>query len=279
MTNWLSPGNTAVITGGASGIGLAAAERFAGAGMNVVLADLDQDQLAQAESSLASVAKGSVDTFVTDVSEYAAMESLRDFVLDTTGAPHCLMNNAGTSIRQTTPWEDLASFKRQIEINFWGVVHGCHAFLPHMLADAGPAAVINTGSKQGLTKPPGNYAYNISKTSVIAYTESVAYALRQIEGCAVSAHLLIPGFTYTGMISKFLPEKPDGAWVPEEVVQFMLHAIENKDFYILCPDNETPRELDERRLQWNADDIISNRPALSRWHPEFSAAYQDFVDE
>ena len=67
------------------------------------------------------------------------------------------------------------------------------------------------------------------------------------------------------------------AWWPEQVVEFMLEALERGDFYILCPDEETPRWVDEKRIQWTADDLIQNRPALSRWHPDYAAAFEAFV--
>jgi NAD(P)-dependent dehydrogenase (short-subunit alcohol dehydrogenase family) len=133
--------------------------------------------------------------------------------------------------------------------------------------------VINTGSKQGITKPPGNYAYNLSKAGVLAYTESVAHALRQIEVCKLTAHLLVPGFVYTPMVSRFIPEKPPFAWTAAQTVDFMLPCLDRGDFYILCPDNEATRAIDEKRVQWNADDIVKNRPALSRWHPEYKDAF------
>ena len=148
-----------------------------------------------------------------------------------------------------------------------------------MLEAGEAAAVINTGSKQGITNPPGNYAYNLSKAGVKAYTESVAHALRQLDGCPVSAHLLIPGFTYTGMIARFFKEQPPGAWSPDQVVDFLLDALARGDFYVLCPDNETPRALDEKRIQWNTDDLLRSRSALSRWDPAYEAAYQAFVDD
>lgn len=277
MTQWMSPGHTAVITGGASGIGLAAATRFAAEGMNVVLADLDADRLASAAATIHAADGASILTAATDVTDIDQLEKTRDLALRAFGRVDCLMNNAGASLRQGRPWEDLDAFKRQIDINFWGVVNGCHTFLPSMLTNETPAAVINTGSKQGITKPPGNFAYNISKTGVIAYTESIAHALRDIDSCPLRAHLLIPGFTYTGMISRFLPEKPDSAWTPEDVIEFMLDGVANDDFYILCPDHETPRELDEKRIRWNMNDIIENRPALSRWHPDFKDDYESFV--
>jgi hypothetical protein len=72
-------------------------------------------------------------------------------------------------------------------------------------------------------------------------------------------------------------KKPDGAWTAEQVVDFLLDSLMRGDFYILCPDNAVPRELDERRMQWSIDDIIKNRPALSRWHPDFEAEFAAYV--
>ena len=179
----------------------------------------------------------------------------------------------------TKPWEDLDAFNALVSVNLMGVLHGCHAFMPGMLAHGEAAAVINTGSKQGITRPPGNYAYNLSKAGVLAYTESIAHALRQEEDCQVSAHLLIPAFVYTPMISAFIPQKPPFAATAEETVDFMMASLEKGDFYILCPDNETPRPLDEKRIQWTADDLINNRPALSRWHPDFEAEFKAFMED
>ena len=278
MTEWLRAGNTAVITGGASGIGRAAAQYYAAQGMNLVIADLHQSELEDAKQSIQPQQGASIQTCVTDVSDFSQVEKLRDFALAEFGSVQCLMNNAGASVHRGKPWENLKQFKLQIEINFWGVVHGCQAFLPSMLANKSASTVINTGSKQGITKPPSNHAYNISKAGVIAYTESIAHALREIENCPVTAHLLIPGFTYTGMISKFVPEKPESAWTPEQVVEFMIDSLARGDFYILCPDNETPRRLDEKRILWSAEDIIRNRPALSRWHADYKADYEAFVE-
>jgi hypothetical protein len=189
------------------------------------------------------------------------------------------MNNAGIGRMGTRPWEDIDAFKQMLDINLMGVVHGCHAFIPSMLAHGESAAVINTASKQGITRPPGNYAYNLSKAGVLAYTESVAHAFRNEEGCRISAHLLVPGFVYTPMVSRFIPQKPPFAATAEETVDYMMTRLGEGDFYIICPDNETPRSLDEKRVQWTADDIIKNRPALSRWHPDYEAEYAAFVKD
>jgi hypothetical protein len=108
-------------------------------------------------------------------------------------------------------------------------------------------------------------------------TEGLAYSLRQIDGCQVTAHLLIPGFTYTGMMKRHFPTKPAGAWEPAQVVDALFAGLAVGSFYILCEDDETPRALDEKRILWSAGDIVHDRPALSRWHPDFKAAFETFV--
>lgn len=276
--NWLKAGNTAVVTGAAGGIGLESAKRFAEAGMNVVLVDMKEEALKDAEVALSGGA-GTVIAKPCDVSDFEAMKALATEVEDQFGKVHVLMNNAGVGRMGTKPWEDLDAFHALVSINLMGVLHGCHAFMPGMLAHGEAGAVINTGSKQGITRPPGNYAYNLSKSGVLAYTESIAHALRQEEDCQISAHLLVPAFVYTPMVAAFIPQKPPFAATAEETVDFMMTSLETGDFYILCPDNETPRPLDEKRIQWTADDIIKNRPALSRWHPDYEAAFKAFIED
>ena len=85
------------------------------------------------------------------------------------------------------------------------------------------------------------------------------------------------GFTYTGMIKRFLKEKPAGAWLPEQVADHLLDAMARGDFYVLCPDNDVTPEMDHRRIEWTARDMIENRPALSRWHPDYEAAFEAFM--
>jgi NAD(P)-dependent dehydrogenase (short-subunit alcohol dehydrogenase family) len=135
----------------------------------------------------------------------------------------------------------------------------------------------NTGSKQGITQPPGNTAYNVSKAAVKALTEGLAHTLREKTGERVTAHLLIPGFTFTGMTRQRMAEKPPAAWNPEQVVDFMFTRLEAGDFYILCPDNEVTREVDEKRMAWGLGDLIENRPALSRWHPAWRDRFAAFM--
>jgi len=276
MIPWLAKDKTAVVTGGASGIGLAAARRLLTNGMNVVIADRDEAALGAAAEALPSTA-GRLEALPCDVSIYENMERLRTRVIDQFGAVHCLMNNAGAALGRPEPWEDIAAWKQQVDINLWGIVHGCQAFVPIMQDSNQPAAIINTGSKQGITNPPGGYAYNLSKAGVLAYTQSLAHALRKQAESLISVHLLVPGFTYSNMVARFVPEQPPSAWTPDQVAHYMLRSIEQGDFYILCPDNDTPRALDNARIQWNADDIIKNRPALSRWHPDYIAEYEAFI--
>jgi short-subunit dehydrogenase len=147
-----------------------------------------------------------------------------------------------------------------------------------MIARGKPGLIINTGSKQGITTPPGDPAYNVSKAGVKAFTEALQHELRNAAGSQLSAHLLIPGFVFTGLTARGRTEKPAGAWTPEQTVDFMLERVSAGDFYILCPDNDVPRSLDEKRILWAAGDIVENRPALSRWHPDFANAFAAFVE-
>jgi short-subunit dehydrogenase len=146
-----------------------------------------------------------------------------------------------------------------------------------MIERGRPGLIINTGSKQGITTPPGDPAYNITKAGIKAFTEALQHELRNAPGNKITAHLLIPGFVFTGLTAGNRTEKPAAAWTPEQTVDFMLRRIDAGDFYILCPDNDVPRQLDERRILWAAGDIVENRPALSRWHPDFKDAFAAFV--
>ncbi len=272
-----SPGNVAVVTGAASGIGKAAARRFASLGMKVVLADLDSPALASAADEVATLAGSAHNTLAlpTDVSRMTDLVLLREATFERFGGVAVLMNNAGVGNNPGLPWENSAAWKALFDVNLWGVVHGVEAFVPSLIEAGKPAVVINTGSKQGITSPPGNAAYNMSKAALRNYSESLAHALRNTAGGHVSAHLLIPGFTFTGMSGG--NDKPAAAWTSAQVVDFMLEGLTRGDFYILCPDNAVERAVDERRMQWSIDDIIQNRPALSRWHPDFEAAFAAYM--
>src|ERR1700726_748 len=275
----MSPNNVAVVTGGGSGIGLAAAMRFARLGMKVCIADLGTNRLAEAEAKLVSAAPaGSADIMVTavDVSRIEDVSELEIAVRERFGGTDILMNNAGIQ-PGSEMFGPLENWQRILAVNLWGVIHGSQTFAPRMIERGHPGLIINTGSKQGITTPPGDPAYNVSKAGVKAFTESLQHELRNAAGGRISAHLFIPGFVFTGLTAKGRTEKPAGAWTPEQTVDFMIERVAAGEFYILCPDNDVPRQLDERRILWAAGDIVENRPALSRWHPDYAAAFAAFV--
>jgi NAD(P)-dependent dehydrogenase (short-subunit alcohol dehydrogenase family) len=277
----MSPNHVAVITGGASGIGLAAATRLAELGMEVCIADLGADRLKQAETKLASVAPGGAANIMAaavDVSRADDVAGLESAVQKRFGGTDILMNNAGIQpgSKMFGPSEN---WQRILAVNLWGVIYGSQVFAPHMIERGQAGLIINTGSKQGITTPPGDPAYNVSKAGVKAFTEALAHELRNTPGCRISAHLMIPGFVFTGLTSRGRSEKPAAAWTAEQTVDFMIERIDASDFYILCPDNDVPRRLDERRILWAAGDIVDNRPALSRWHPDHAEAFAAFVKD
>ena len=263
----IRPGRTAVITGAASGIGLAAARHLRAAGMELALLDLPGDRLAAAASDLSARA------FPLDVADRAAMASAGQAVARDLPPVTFLFANAGMGL-PSTALADPGAWDRTLAVNFGGILNAAQAFAPAMLAHGEPGAVVCTGSKQGITLPPGNPAYNVSKAAVKAYAELLAHELRSLPGARVTAHLMIPGWVHTGLTAAQGAPKPPGAWTPDEAVTFMLTRLAAGDFYILCPDNEVPRTLDERRIAWAAGDLIENRPALSRWHPDWSDRFK-----
>jgi NAD(P)-dependent dehydrogenase (short-subunit alcohol dehydrogenase family) len=269
----IAPGQTAVITGAASGIGLAAAKALSAIGMSIAMIDLPGPALEKAAATL----PGARD-FPVDVSDQKGVTAVAETVAAEMPPVTLLFNNAGLGI-PSSALGVRAAWDRTIAVNFGGILTVAQAFVPAMLAHGMSAAVINTGSKQGITLPPGNPAYNVSKAAVKAYTELLAHELRNVPGSRVSAHLMIPGWVHTGMTAASGAPKPDGAWTPEQAVTFMLDSLARGDFYILCPDNDVPRALDERRIAWAAGDLIENRPALSRWHPDWAEAFKSSIGD
>jgi NAD(P)-dependent dehydrogenase (short-subunit alcohol dehydrogenase family) len=275
----MSPNNVAVITGGASGIGLAAAMRFARSGMNVCIADHDAARLTEAGRQLSAISNaGAANVMVkaVDVSCIEDVSELEQSVRERFGGTDVLMNNAGIQ-PGSQMFGPLQNWQRILSVNLWGVIHGSQVFAPGMIGRGRRGLIINTGSKQGITTPPGDPAYNVAKAGVKAFTEALQHELRNAAGGKISAHLFIPGFVFTGLTAHGRTEKPAAAWTPEQTVDFMIERVEAGDFYILCPDNDVPRSLDERRILWAAGDIVENRPALSRWHPDYAAAFAAFV--
>jgi NAD(P)-dependent dehydrogenase (short-subunit alcohol dehydrogenase family) len=275
----IAAGRTAVVTGAASGVGRAAALRFAGLGLNVVMADRDEAALAQAARIVSAAATGGAraEMAPTDVSDFDQVRRLRDFALERFADVAVLMNNAGIG-GGGHAFANRAGWARLLAVNLGGVVNGVQAFAQPMIDQNRPALIVNTGSKQGITTPPGDTAYNVSKAGVKVLTEGLQHTLREIPGCRVSAHLLVPGFTFTGMTRRSA-EKPPGAWTADQVVDFALERLAAGDFYILCPDNEVTREIDNARIAWAAQDITENRPPLSRWQADWKDAFAAYMEK
>lgn len=270
---------TALITGGASGIGLAVAQKCLGHGMKVLIADRNATQLAAAKQASGD-ALSTVEMDVAREEDWAKLQRRVDtdfkgvhlfkatntIVLAdiTSGRLDFLFLNAG--IQPSSGWDSTASFRTIFDANFYGVVNGIAAFLPTVKATPDSAIVV-TGSKQGITNPPGNPAYNASKSAVKTMTEHLSYDLK---GTDTSIHLLVPGWTFTGLGGAAAGgEKPAAAWTAQQVAEYLEEKMAKDEFYILCPDNEVTEEMDAKRMTWATQDLVQRRPPLSRWRQEF----------
>ena len=271
------PNAVAVITGGASGIGLATAQRLAAMGLRLVIVDVREALLEPAAEQLRQLGAPEVMASSTDVSDREALVELETLVAERFGGTDILMNNAGIQPGSSL-LDDPENWLRILGVNLGGIVYGTQVFVPRMIERGRPGLVINTGSKQGITTPPGDPAYNVSKSGVKTFTEALAHELRNTEGHQLTAHLLIPGFVFTDLTRGSRTEKPAGAWTPEQTAEFLFQSLERGDFYILCPDNDVSRKLDEKRMAWAIGDIIENRPPLSRWHPDYAESFNLYID-
>jgi NAD(P)-dependent dehydrogenase (short-subunit alcohol dehydrogenase family) len=313
LRNLIKPGNTAVVTGASSGIGRAACLYFAKNGMNVFMVDIDAHDLAIAQKVCKAAAvegknNSNIEQYilaeVIDVSNSTAMDALAKQVFNTTGGKcHILMNNAGIGLGGNS-LTDITTVERVMAVNTYGPIHGCTSFIPLMIKQYPEhGMIINTGSKQGITMPPGNLTYNMSKAALKVYTEGLEYELmlqRKAGLCNIRAALLIPGWVNTSILLKsereqaksngvkfdsdqtfFHEDKPAaGAWMPSQVVDFMISELENPEkFYIVCPDNDVDRHTDNLRMIWTSQDIVLDRPPLSRWHPNYKERYQEFLEQ
>ncbi|GAA5826489.1 hypothetical protein JCM11251_002393 [Rhodosporidiobolus azoricus] len=280
----LARGNVAVVTGATlGGIGwetsLILLQRF---GLYVVLADISKAGLqATAEELIAlGIPETQFETRVVDVADAKDVSDLADTVFSTKGKVDFLFLNAGIQLPSKSFGGDLDAWAKTLGVNLMGVIHGQQYFVERMVAQQTPAAVVITGSKQGITNPPGNPAYNASKAAVKSLSEGLAHALL---GTQVSAHLLVPGWAHTKLAAGTGEERPDpskkpaGAWTAAQVAEELFSRMD--EFYIICPDNDVKFELDKARMQYNLDDILLKRPALSRWNPEFAEQYNKFVAE
>ncbi|KAM0752955.1 NAD(P)-binding protein [Meredithblackwellia eburnea MCA 4105] len=285
----LRPAASAVITGAAVGgigasVALLLAKRY---NMHLLLADISSTGLAKTLDYLVAhgVQEQQVTTRVTDVSIPQDMFDLADYAFQHSPDHKVdfLFLNAGAAYKSKdfAPGGDLDNWLKTMSVNFGGVLNGTQAFVQRMVDQGSPAAVVVTGSKQGITQPPGNPAYNVSKSAVKSLTESLAHSLIPT---SVTAHLLVPGYTYTKITTGSGPDmapdiakKPAAAWHPDQVAEELFARLD--EFYIICPDNDVDWALDSARMAWNADDILKKRPALSRWHPEHKDAFAKFVED
>ena len=308
LTSLMQPGNTAVVTGASSGIGKAACLKFASYGMNVWMIDIDEKELSTAQqlvqeqhchSKHSSNSTQFIKAEVVDVSDSTAMRLLAEMVFGATGKCHIVMNNAGIGLGGNS-MTDISLIQKVMNVNTYGPIHGCLAFVPLMKASGEPGIIINTGSKQGITMPPGNLCYNMSKAALKVYTEGLEHEFmvaRTTNHGKLRAVLLIPGWVNTSIALKskryqaeqkhetfdddeafFHQGKPHAdAWMPHQVIDFMQTEIDQGRFYIVCPDNDVDRETDNLRMTWTMQDITQNRPPLSRWHPDYKDQFTEYL--
>ncbi|MGH2363968.1 MAG: SDR family NAD(P)-dependent oxidoreductase [Chloroflexota bacterium] len=278
----LAAGQVAVVTGGASGIGLGLSTRFAEAGLKVVLADVEQPALDTAVHTLA--ARGyEVLGVETDVSSAESVQALADAALERFGAVHVLCNNAGVGGLFTIPlWEtSLKDWQWTLGVNLWGVVHGVRTFVPLMLRQGTEAHVVNTSSIGGLT--PGSRIYGVTKHAVVALSEALYLNLRQAQA-RIGVSVLCPNSVRTNMPYAYRNRPPrlldegnappppaerraservyqramETGKDPLEVADLVLRAIRDEQFWILTEDSSNADILQR------ADDVVHRRNPPAR---------------
>ncbi len=267
-------GKVAVVTGGASGIGQAMAERFAAEGMKLVLADVEQSALVRAERALA--ARGAtVRAVPSDISKAGGVEALAEETLNAFGAVHVLCNNAGV-VAAGLSWErTVADWEWVLGVNLWGVIHGVRVFVPIMLGQDTDCHIVNTASMAGLISSPLNAVYNVSKHGVVTLSETLHHELA-MQGSRIKVSVLCPGWVNTRIIeaernrpagSAASPRNPEQAAMeegvrqllaaglpPERVAALVLDAIRAERFYILTHPDWKPM------IRARMDDILAERP-------------------
>jgi len=289
-------GNTAVITGASTGIGRASAEYCSKHGMNVWMADIDANDLKSALSIVKNLATD-VGQFIhsvhVDVSKKDDMKALAQLVFNhkSTKSVSFLMNNAAIQIGGGPLDTSMDIFEEVLGVNTLGPIHGCQAFIPMMKEQNFEGLIVNTGSKQGITAPPGNLTYNVSKAALKTWTEGLEHELMQQRkhGGKLFSALLIPGWVNTDIHLKeqkmraerngekfdentvfFHEGKPaPGAWMPMQVIEFMIEELRKGRFYIVCPDNDVDRETDILRMTWA---MVRNYVMMARIQSESEIA-------
>lgn len=267
----------AVVTGAASGIGRALAGKSAQEGMKVVLADIEESALKQAEEELK--ARGAQVLAVrTDVSQATEVESLAQLAFATYGAVHLLFNNAGVSAG-TTVWESsLADWQWVLGVNLWGVIYGLHSFVPRMLAQDTQGHIVNTASAAGLMSSTGAGIYKVSKHGVVTLSETLALELAA-RGAKLKASVLCPEWVNTRILDaernrpqalqnvpaeqRMSPEMAamvevarqlvQAGLAPSQVAEMVFDAIRQEKFYIFT--HPTTKQLVQLRME----DVLQER--------------------
>jgi short-subunit dehydrogenase len=192
-------GNVAVITGAASGIGRALALGLWNKGCRLALVDLDVDGLARLQLELSGCGRPeTITTHVADVGDRARMEELAREVVDAHGAVHLLINNAGIGYEAAFPQTSLDDWHRVVDVNLWGVIYGCHVFMPH-LAKVERAHIVNMSSLFGIVAMAGQTAYSTTKFAVRGFSEALAEELR---ATTVGLTVVHPGAVATNIMKR-----------------------------------------------------------------------------
>ncbi len=271
-------GKTAVVTGGASGIGRAMAERFAGEGMRVVLADIEPAAL---ETTAAALRAGGAEVVAvpTDVSQGAQVEALAARAVAAFGRVDVLCNNAGVAVSGPAWTHTVADWEWVLGVNLWGVIHGIRAFVPRMLAQGGPGHIVNTASVAGLTSNPMMAVYNVTKHAVVTLSETLHKDL-DLVGSSIKVSVLCPGFVQTKIADsdrnrpgalRNVEEPPRAESMeqmvrqalatglpPAQVAADVLEAIREERFYVLT--HPEFAALVRERM----DDIVGSRVPSTR---------------
>ncbi|MGH9885025.1 MAG: SDR family NAD(P)-dependent oxidoreductase [bacterium] len=266
----------AVVTGGASGIGFATAERFAAEGMKIVIADVEPGALEAAVKRIEGRG-ASVLGVRTDVSKAEDVERLAQKTLERFGGVHVLFNNAGVAVTGEA-WENsLADWEWVLGVNLWGVIHGIRTFLPILLRQNEPAHVVSTASMAGLTSNPGMAIYNVTKHAVVTLSETLHHDLA-LRGSPVKASVLCPGFINTRIMdsarnrqgdAKHDPPTPEASalgasielalregvkqgYAPSQVADAVFEAIRDERFYIFAAQPEIFETVKQRLAEVGA---------------------------
>ncbi|KAF2153538.1 NAD(P)-binding protein [Myriangium duriaei CBS 260.36] len=275
-TSVFRAGANALITGGASGVGLAVAKLCASHSMNLILVDNNKDNLHKVKQELSASSKSQISIHDLDVSSESAWKELKQSLSKSSTTLDFLHLNAGIGLKGS--WTETSYFHRIFDVNFFGVLNGIATFLPDFEGAKEQKAIVITGSKQGITNPPGNPAYNASKSAIKTIAEHLSFDLAK-SSPNTSVHLLVPGWTFTGLTGGGQTKtKPDGAWAPEQVADFLYKKMGEGKFYAICPDNDVDWETDKKRMMWTMGDIVYERQPQSRWRDEYKDEAKKTMD-